>query len=53
MPRDYSGAEAVLQPAEPLSSEIHKEEEAHRVVATLALQPVNAEDHILTRYASM
>ena len=47
--KDYSSEEAVLEPAEPLSSQIHKEEEAHRAVAALATKPVKAEDHKLTK----
>lgn len=47
--KDYSSEEAVLEPAEPLSSQIHKEEEAHRAVAALATKPVKAENHKLTK----
>lgn len=47
--KQYSEEEAVLEPAEPLSSQIHREEEAHKAVAALALKPVNVENHKLTR----
>ncbi|KAA6425748.1 MAG: glycosyltransferase family 77 [Trebouxia sp. A1-2] len=45
----YTSEEAALEPAEPLSSQIHREEEAHRAVATLGMKPVKAEDHKLTK----
>lgn len=45
----YSSEEAALEPAEPMSSQIHREEEAHRAVAVLGMQPVKAEDHKLTK----
>ncbi len=45
----YTSEEAALEPAEPLSSQIHREEEAHRAVAALGMKPVKAEDHKLTK----
>ena len=45
----YTSEEAVLEPAEPLSSQIHREEEAHRAEAVLGMKPVKAEDHKLTK----
>ncbi|KAL0034633.1 hypothetical protein WJX77_000275 [Trebouxia sp. C0004] len=45
----YTSEEAALEPAEPLASQIHQEEEAHRAVAALGMQPVKAEDHKLTK----
>jgi len=45
----YTSEETALEPAEPLSSQIHREEEAHRAVAALGIKPVKAEDHKLTK----
>ncbi len=47
--REYNVEETVLEPAEPLSSQIHREEEAHKAVAALAMKPVDAKDHKLTK----
>lgn len=47
--KHYSEEEAVLEPAESLSSQMHREEEAHRAAAALSLAPAIAEDYKLTK----
>ena len=50
--RQYSEEQELLEPAESLASQIHREEEAHRAAATLSAAAVAAEDYKLTKYAS-
>lgn len=45
----YSEEEALLEPAESLASQIHREEEAHRAAAALSAASVAAEDYKLTK----
>ena len=47
--KHYSEEEAILEPAESLSSQMHREEEAHRAAAALSAAPATAEDYKLTK----
>ena len=47
--KHYSEEEAMLEPAESLSSQMHREEEAHRAAAALSAAPAAAEDYKLTK----
>ena len=47
--KSYSEEEAILEPAESLSSQMHREEEAHRAAAALSAAPATAEDYKLTK----
>lgn len=47
--KHYSKEEAILEPAESLSSQIHREEEAHRAAAALSAVPSTAGDYKLTK----
>lgn len=47
--KHYTNEEAILEPAESLSSQMHREEEAHRAAAALSVVPAAAEDYKLTK----
>lgn len=47
--KHYSQEDAILEPAESLSSQMHREEEAHRAAAALSAEPAAAEDYKLTK----
>ena len=47
--KHYSEEVAILEPAESLSSQMHREEEAHRAAAALGAVPATAENYKLTK----
>ena len=47
--KHYSEEEAIVEPAESLSAQMHREAEAHRAAAALSAEPAAADSYKLTK----